>query len=208
MNLEMTVTRSLKTRCLVLAFTLLALPLAAGAQQVVFVSQHDFPNVDFSRLVPGDAVPGQPGKVFQHTVLSTGGGGWFVTDGSTGPTNQELPPAADDQPPAPPVADEWEYTEAYTGVGTRVPVLLRTANPQRWFCKGCKYVAPYGDFRMTILDRLQLSDGNWAWVGQITLSGGAPARGTVLTYPLYGDRAMWLTEDEFNQAVQNNRSAR
>jgi hypothetical protein len=61
---------------------------------------------------------------------------------------------------------------------------------------------------MAILDRVQLSDGNWAWIGQITLSGGAPAKGTVLTYPLYGDRGSWLTADEFNSAVQANRAAR
>ena len=195
----------LTTRCLAFAFALVALPLVADAQ-VVFVTQHDFPSVDFSRLVPGDPVPGQAGKVFQHTILATGGGGWFVTDGAGAPQGAELP--GTDEPPLPPIADEWDYTEAYTGVGTRVPVLLRTANPVRWFCKGCKYVAPYGDFRMTILDRLQLSDGNWAWVGQITFSGGAPAKGTVLTYPLYGDRAMWLTEQEFNDAVQSNRGVR
>jgi hypothetical protein len=146
--------------------------------------------------------------MFQHTTLATGGGGWFIADAAGTPVDQGTPGIVDDQPPAPPAADEWEYTEAYTGVGTRVPVLIRTANPQRWFCKGCQYVAPYADFRMAILDRVQLSDGNWAWIGQITLSGGAPAKGTVLTYPLYGDRGSWLTADEFNSAVQANRAAR
>lgn len=207
MTLEMTVTRTLTTRCLAFAFAILTLPLLADAQQVVFVTQQDYPSVDFGRLAPGDAVPGQPGKMFQHTVLATGGGGWFITDGASTPAGGETPGAGNDEP-TPPVADEWGYTEAYTGVGSQVPVLLRTANPQRWFCKGCQYVAPYADFRMTILDRVRLTDGNWAWIGQITLSGGAPAKGTVLTYPLYGDRGMWLTLEEFNQAVQANRGAR
>ena len=60
-----------------------------------------------------------------------------------------------DEPPAPPAQDEWDYTDAYTGVGTRVPVLVRTANPERWFSKGARYIAPYADFRMTVLDRVQ-----------------------------------------------------
>lgn len=121
------------------------------------------------------------------------------------PISQILtPPADSDEPPAPPVQDEWASTEAYTGVAARVPVLVRTANPERWFCRGCSYVAPYADFRMTILDRVRLADGSWAWVGQITQSGGAPPRGTILSYPLYGDRGFWLTEDEFATAVQAN----
>jgi hypothetical protein len=121
------------------------------------------------------------------------------------PVSQVLTSAPEaDEPPPPPAQDEWEYTEAYTGVGTRVPVLIRTSNPERWFCKGCKYVAPYADFKMTILDRVQLSDGNWAWVGQITESGGTPPRGTLLSYPLYGDRGLWLTETEFAVAAQAN----
>ena len=96
------------------------------------------------------------------------------------------------------------HTEAYTRRGNAGAGAVRTANPQRWFCKGCRYVAPYADFRMTVLDRVQLTDGNWAWIGQITQSGGTPQRGTILSYPLYGDRGLWLTEDEFNAAVQAN----
>ena len=57
---------------------------------------------------------------------------------------------------------------------------------------------------MTILDRVRLSDGTWAWIGQITRSGGAPPRGTILSYPLYGDRGFWLTEEEFSTAVRAN----
>ena len=117
----------------------------------------------------------------------------------------EVPPAVDTtEPPPPPVADVWGTTEAYSGVAARVPVLLETANETRWFCKGCRYVAPYADFRMTVLDRIRLSDGNWAWIGQITRSGGAPPVGTILSYPLYGDRGLWMTEDEFNAAVHAN----
>jgi hypothetical protein len=128
---------------------------------------------------------------------------------TTTPVTQVLVTSGDvDEPPPPPLQDEWEYTEAYTGVATKVPVLVRTANEARWFCKGCNYVAPYADFRMTILDRVRLSDGTWAWVGQITRSGGSPPRGTILSYPLYGDRGFWLTEDEFNAAVQANGSVR
>jgi hypothetical protein len=65
-------------------------------------------------------------------------------------------------------------------------------------------VAPYADFRLTVLDRIRLSDGNWAWIGQITRSGGAPPVGTILSYPLYGDRGLWMTEEEFTAAVQAN----
>jgi len=208
MNQEMTVNRIQTPRCLAFAFAILTLSTLANAQQVVFVSQQDFPMVDFGRLVPGDPVPGQPGKMFQHTVFAGGGGGWFVANATGTPAGPETPTVDNDQPPPAPVADEWGYTEAYTGVGTKVPVLIATANAQRWFCKGCQYVAPYADFRMTILERVRLSEGNWAWIGQITLSGGAPAKGTVLTYPLYGDRGMWLTTEEFNQAVQTNRGQR
>ena len=121
------------------------------------------------------------------------------------PSSQVLTSATEsEEPPAPPMQDEWAYTEAYSGVGTKVPVLVRTANPDRWFVKGARYIAPYADFRMTILERVKLPDGNWAWIGQITQSGGAPARGTVLSYPLYGDRNLWLTEAEFAAAVQAN----
>lgn len=117
----------------------------------------------------------------------------------------EPPPAVDEtEPPPPPTEDVWGTTEAYSGVPTQVQVLLQTANPERWFCKGCRYVAPYADFRMTVLDRVRLSDGNWAWIGQITRSGGAPPVGTILSYPLYGDRGLWLTEAEFAEAVQRN----
>ena len=56
----------------------------------------------------------------------------------TTPVSQVLTTSGDvDEPPPPPVQDEWEYTEAYTGVATKVPVLVRTANESRWFCKGC-----------------------------------------------------------------------
>jgi hypothetical protein len=124
---------------------------------------------------------------------------------STTPMPEPPPPAADDtEPPPPPTEDVWGTTEAYSGVPTQVQILLQTANPERWFCKGCRYVAPYADFRMTVLDRIKLSDGNWAWIGQITRSGGAPAVGTILSYPLYGDRGLWLTEEEFAAAVQRN----
>jgi len=174
-----------------------------SAQTFVWVGPRDFPTVNFDRLNQGDPVPGMPGKVFKHTLLATGGGGWYLADAervsqvlTSNPDDAELPP--------PPTQDQWEYTEAYSGIGTRVPVLIRTANPARWFCKGCKYVAPYSDFRMTILDHVQLSDGNWAWIGQITQSGGTPPRGTILSYPLYGDRGLWLTEDEFNGLVSSN----
>ena len=117
----------------------------------------------------------------------------------------EPPPAADEnEPPPPPTQDVWGTTEAYSGVPTQVQVLLETANPNRWFCQGCRYVAPYADFRMVVLDRVKLADGNWAWIAQITRSGGAPAVGTILSYPYYGDRGLWMTEEEFNVAVQAN----
>jgi hypothetical protein len=178
------------------------------SEPIVWVNVHDFPSVDFGRVTPGDPVPGLPGKVFQHKFLPTGGGGWYIADaaGSTNtPVSQVLNTAPEsDEPPAPPAQDEWIYTDAYTGVGTRVPVLVRTADPNRWFSKGVRYIAPYADFRMTILDRVKLSDGNWAWVGQITQSGGTPARGTILSFPLYGDRGLWLTEEEFGAAAQAN----
>jgi hypothetical protein len=125
------------------------------------------------------------------------------------PSSQVLTTAPEaDEPPPPPVQDEWIYTEAYTGVGTRVPVLARTSNPDRWFVKGGHYAAPYADFRMTILDRVRLADGNWAWIGQITQSGGTPQRGTILSYPLYGDRGMWLTEQELATATETNAGLR
>lgn len=57
-----------------LALALLATPAIAQVNPV------EFPTVDFGRLQNGDAVPGQPGKVFQHRMLATGGGGWFVVD--------------------------------------------------------------------------------------------------------------------------------
>jgi hypothetical protein len=28
--------------------------------------------------------------------------------------------------------------------------------------------------------------------------------GTILSYPLYGDRGLWMTEEEFTAAVQAN----
>lgn len=136
-----------------------------------------------------------------HPLAVTAGLGCVETP----PSSQVLTSATEsEEPPAPPMQDEWAYTEAYSGVGTKVPVLVRTANPDRWFEKGARYIAPYADFRMTILERVKLPDGNWAWIGQITQSGGAPARGTVLSYPLYGDRNLWLTEEEFSAAVQAN----
>ncbi len=151
----------------------------------------------------------QPGPSFvwvgqwvpcSHPLAFQGGKGCV----SPTPVSQ-VPPTSgdDDEPPPPPTQDEWAYTEAYTGVGTRVPVLVRTTDSERWLCKGCRYLAPYADFRMTVLDRVRLSDGSWAWVGQITHSGGAPARGTILSYPLYGDRGLWLTEEEFASARAN-----
>jgi hypothetical protein len=121
----------------------------------------------------------------------------------------EPPPAVDEtEPPPPPSQDVWGTTEAYSGVATRVTVLLETADSTRWFCKGCRYVAPYADFRMTVLDRVRLTDGHWAWIGQITKSGGAPPVGTILSYPLYGDRGLWLTEEEFTAAVGANSGIR
>jgi len=121
----------------------------------------------------------------------------------------DVPPDVDTtEPPPPPTQDVWGTTEAYSGVATRVPVLLETADSTRWFCKGCRYVAPYADFQMTVLDRIKLSDGTWAWIGQITRSGGAPPVGTILSYPLYGDRGLWMTEGEFNAAVQANAGLR
>jgi hypothetical protein len=137
-----------------------------------------------------------------HPLAVTAGVGCVA---STTPSSQVLTTEPEsEEPPAPPSQDEWAYTEAYSGVATKVPVLVRTANPDRWFSKGARYIAPYADFRMTILDRVKLPDGNWAWIGQITQSGGAPARGTILSYPLYGDRGLWLTEAEFAAAVQAN----
>ena len=123
---------------------------------------------------------------------------------NTTPETVPAPPVDDNEPPPPPIQDVWGTTEAYSGVPTRVPVLLETANPERWFCKGCEYVAPYADFRMIVLDRIKLADGNWAWIGQITRSGGAPPVGTILSYPLYGDRGLWLTDAEFANAVGAN----
>lgn len=124
----------------------------------------------------------------------------------TTPTTAPEPPVVvgGDEPPPPPIADVWGTTEAYSGVPTQVQVLLETANPNRWFCKGCAYVAPYADFRMTILDRVKLANGSWAWIGQITRSGGAPPVGTILSYPFYGDRGLWMTEAEFDQATLAN----
>jgi len=128
---------------------------------------------------------------------------------STPPASQVLTTAPDaDEPPPAPTHDEWAETEAYSGVGARVPVLVKSANPDRWFEKGARYIAPYADFRMTILDRVRLSDGNWAWIGQVTQSGGTPPRGTILSFPVYGDRGIWLTEAEFTRAVQVNTGRR
>jgi hypothetical protein len=196
----------------VLALVLVLAPGLASAQTVesfVWVGPRDFPSVDFGRLNPGDPVPGQPGKVFQHKFIPTGGGGWYIADTTTTgtPVSQVLNTAPDsEEPPAPPMQDEWVLTDAYSGVGSRVPVLVRTANPERWFSKGVRYIAPYSEFRMTVLDRVKLSDGNWAWIAQITQSGGTPARGTILSYPLYGDRGLWMTEEEFAAAAQANLS--
>lgn len=201
-------TLSLIRRLLVLALVLapsLVFAQAPASDGIAWVNMREYPSVDFGRVTPGDPVPGQPGKVFQHKFLASGGGGWYITDGVGAPVSQVLNTAPEnEEPPAPPVQDEWIYTEAYTGVGTRVPVLVRTANADRWFSKGARYIAPYADFRMTILDRVKLSDGNWAWIAQITQSGGTPARGTILSYPLYGDRGLWLTEEEFASAAQAN----
>jgi hypothetical protein len=129
--------------------------------------------------------------------------------GCVNDTPAPIPPAVDDdEPPPPPTADVWGETDAYSGVSTRVTVLLQTADPNRWFCKGCRYIAPYGDFRMTVLDRVKLANGNWAWIGQITKSGGAPPVGTILSYPYYGDRGLWMTEAEFAAAVGANSATR
>jgi hypothetical protein len=122
----------------------------------------------------------------------------------TTPTPAPTPVPEAEEPPPPPIADVWGTTEAYSGVPSEVPVLLETADPNRWFCKGCQYVAPYGDFRMTILERIKLASGSWAWIGQITRSGGSPPVGTILSYPLYGDRGLWLTEAEFDEAALAN----
>jgi hypothetical protein len=173
-----------------LAFVFVVVPVAAQAQW----GNPTSPSPGPSFVWVGQWVP------CSHPLATQAGLGC-----ASAPVSQVLTSSPDaNEPPPPPAQDEWEYTEAYTGVGTRVPVLIRTSNPSRWFCKGCKYVSPYADFRMTVLDRVQLSDGNWAWVGQITQSGGTPTRGTILSYPLYGDRGLWLTEDEFNAAVQAN----
>jgi hypothetical protein len=53
---------------------LLALTAAPVAAQAL-VGPAQYPQVDFGRLTPGDPVPGEPGKVFQHT-----GQGWIVAD--------------------------------------------------------------------------------------------------------------------------------
>lgn len=181
---------------------------AGSPQSFAWVGPQHFPLVDFGRLMPGDPVPGMPGKIFRHTLLETGGGGWYIADAPVvngGPVSQVLNTAPDsDEVPPPPTQDEWDYTDAYTGVGSRVPVLIRAANPDRWFVQGGSYVAPYAEFRMTILQRVKLADGNWAWIGQVTQSGGTPQRGTILSYPLYGDRGLWLTEDELSSAANQN----
>jgi hypothetical protein len=165
------------------------------------------PSVAFAQWgTPTTASPG-PSFVWvgqwvpcSHPIAVQNGVG-CVSDTPSLPT----PPAVDDtEPPPPPAMDVWGTTEAYSGVATRVPVLLQTADPNRWFCKGCKYVAPYADFQMTVLDRIRLADGNWAWIGQITKSGGAPPVGTILSYPLYGDRGLWMTEAEFDATVVAN----
>ena len=61
---------------------------------------------------------------------------------------------------------------------------------------------------MTVLDRVKLADGNWAWIAQITKSGGAPPVGTILSYPYYGDRGLWMTEAEFAAAIGANSGSR
>jgi hypothetical protein len=177
-------------RTLTFAFAVL-LPGVAGAQW----GNPTSPSPGASFVWVGQWVP------CSHPMAVSAGLGCVGTT----PSSQVLTSNPEsEEPPAPPTQDEWGYTEAYSGVGTRVPVLVRTANPDRWFVKGARYIAPYADFRMTILDRVKLPDGNWAWIGQITQSGGAPARGTILSYPLYGDRNLWLTEEEFAAAVQAN----
>jgi hypothetical protein len=135
-----------------------------------------------------------------HPIAVQAGVGCVSTTPNPDPTDT----GDSNEPPPPPTQDIWGTTEAYSGVPTQVQVLLQTANPNRWFCKGCTYVAPYADFRMRVLDRVKLADGNWAWIGQITRSGGAPPVGTILSYPLYGDRGLWMTEAEFGEAVRNN----
>ena len=72
-----------------------------------------------------------------------------------------------------------------------------------------RYVAPYADFQMTILERVRLSDGNWAWIGQITKSGGAPPVGTILSvamllrYSLGLESEALAVEGAVNKAVES-----
>lgn len=109
---------------------LVALLLAAPAH-AQHVTPQDFPTVDFGRLHPGDAVPGQPGKVFIHT-----GTGWIVASSTPAPTVDECNPrpnpylepdkavrcaVADRErmgtPPMPVFTVGARYRHAYPGIG-------------------------------------------------------------------------------------------
>lgn len=45
-----------------------------------YAKREDYPATNFDTLNPGDAVPGEDGKVWQHETVESGGGGWFQGD--------------------------------------------------------------------------------------------------------------------------------
>lgn len=58
-----------------------------------YAKRQDYPSTNFDTLNPGDAVDGQPGKVWQHEFVESGGGGWFASDAPGTPVSQSMTPA-------------------------------------------------------------------------------------------------------------------
>ena len=145
------------TAFVALSFCLIAeVPAAAQGTPPAFVGLREFPTVDFGRLSPGDPVPGQPGKVFQHVLLPAGGGGWVIAEAR--PTTADEPSEADCYPTPNPYAiapgerdraarcAEWQRRQIPTP-------------PLPTFTVGATYVHPYPHIRMVVLAVTRSLDG-------------------------------------------------
>ena len=94
----------------------------------------------------------------------------------------------------PPTSDEFEEADIYPGTGgPKTSVLVRTADPSRWFVDGETYRHPYG-YEM-IVDGVALRnlEGRWHWCHRlvITATSGSPEVGHVMYARIFAPVFVW-----------------
>lgn len=124
-------------------------------------------------------------------------GGWLPKDNPAARLVEVAAPSPSSLDWQPPTADEYEDVEVYPGAtGPKMPVIVRVADPTKWFVDGKTYRHPYGFIAKVDGVALRNLEGHWHWCHRlvITETTGDPQVGHVMYARIFAPRANWELE--------------